>query len=303
MSTKRRTPQSPDNPPWVWGWNSPLPEVPALAHFNEAKSPPGYVLPPHRHATVEVCLIVAGRAHWQNPDGEFTLGAGDLYLIGANEEHNGRSDERDPQHNFAIGFDLGRLVARLGDPGQSAEEARAVDALLPRRRVIPGAANTARIFTAIRHELEHLPPPSAPGRGLAVVMIQALLVELAVTVTRLVIEARDGFEAMPPSRAAIRQVAERLRGTLGDPPTLAEMAEWAGMSPGHLAVAFKREFGRTPLEHLTTLRIEAASTRLREDRRASITDIALDLGFCSSQYFSEVFKRVTGQTPSGWRDG
>ena len=65
---------------------------------------------------------------------------------------------------------------------------------------------------------------------------------------------------------------------------------------------FKRAFGRTPLEHLTRLRVEAAAERLRSDPRASVTDVALDLGFCSSQYFAEVFKRVMGTTPRRWRE-
>ncbi|MBA3845560.1 MAG: helix-turn-helix transcriptional regulator, partial [Planctomycetes bacterium] len=88
---------------------------------------------------------------------------------------------------------------------------------------------------------------------------------------------------------------------LDTPPTLAEMAAWAGVSPGHLALRFKRVYGRTPLEHVTRLRIEEAARRLRDDPRDSVTDVALDLGFCSSQYFAEVFKRVQGVTPSAWR--
>ncbi|MBA2479276.1 MAG: AraC family transcriptional regulator [Planctomycetes bacterium] len=290
---------------WIRAWERPVVELPALAHFNEAKVPPGMVLPPHRHDTFEVCLIVAGRAHWTNPDGTFSLGAGDLYITSPGEVHDGRADARDPQHNYAIGFDLGSLVAGIGDPALGAAEASAVDALAPRRRVIPGGGRTARIFAAIRQELEELPAVSDPQRRMSIVMLQALLVELAVMVTRLAIAARVGDDAhlAAPTRRDFALVDQRLHASLGAPPSLAEMASWMGLSPGHFAVAFKRAFGRTPLEHLTRLRIEAAAERLRSDRRTSVTGVALDFGFCSSQYFSEVFKRVTGRTPSGWRAG
>ncbi len=303
MSTKRRSGGGPKPELWIRGWERPLPEMPSFVHFNEAQAPPGMILPPHRHDTFEVCLIVAGRAEWSNPDGRFVLGPGDIYITRPDEEHDGRADERDPQHNFAVGFDLRAHVASIGDLAYSVEEADAVDALLPRQRVIPGGGQTARIFSSIRRELEALPTPDDPRRVLSVAMMRALLVELAVTITRLAISVREQrpHKLADPDRADLRLVIERLAADPGVPPTLAEMASWIGLSPGHFAVVFKREIGCTPLEHLTHLRIEAAATRLLEQREPSITDIALDLGFCSSQYFSEVFKRAKGITPSRWR--
>jgi hypothetical protein len=47
-------------------------------------------------------------------------------------------------------------------------------------------------------------------------------------------------------------------------------------------------------------RIAVAEKRLAL-RRDSVTEIALELGFSSSQYFATVFKRFTGMTPGGSR--
>jgi AraC-like DNA-binding protein len=133
-------------------------------------------------------------------------------------------------------------------------------------------------------------------------MVQALLVELAVTATRIAIAARAAARVPEPRRMALPEVIERLRASLQAPPALAEMAEWTGLSPGHFAVVFKREFRKTPLEYLTELRIDAAAERLAQDPRAGVTEVALEFGFCSSQYFAEVFKRVKGMSPSTWRE-
>lgn len=287
---------------WFIGWEYPLPEIPTLVHFNEAHAPAGHRLPPHRHPTFELCYIVSGRAHWRNPDGEYHLGAGDLYLTLPGEEHDGVADERDPQHNFAIGFDLRLASPRLGDPDRAWSEIASVDQLLPRLRAIPGGHGTARIWMSLRQELERMPEPGDPQRPLAVAMVQALLVELAVTVTRLGIAAVHATGPAVAS-ASMAQVCARLREQLADPPTLAEMASWIGLSPGHFAVVFKRAYQCTPHEYLTNARLAAAEARLRAEPQVPITTIALDLGFCSSQYFAEVFRRRRGISPSQWRAG
>jgi AraC-like DNA-binding protein len=277
-----------------------MPEIPSLVHFNEAQAPASLRLPPHRHPTFELCYLVSGRARWTNPDGTFDVGPGDLYVTLPDEVHEGVADAREPHHNFAIGFDLRLAAPRLDDQAAAADEARAVDAIIPRQRVIPGGQPTERIFRALRAELEAMPPAGDPRRGLGIAMVQALLVELAVTATRIAIAARAPLR-LTGAQPDLAPVVERMRGALAEPPTLAEMAAWVDLSPGHFAVQFKRAYGATPLEYLTSLRVDAAAERLRADRRASVTDVALDLGFCSSQYFSEVFKRLKGMTPSQWR--
>ena len=287
--------------PWIHHWEHPLAEIPSLVHFNEAQAHPGLRLPPHTHSSFELCYIVDGRARWQNTDGGFDLGPGDLYLTLPDEEHDGVADQHDPHHNFAIGFDLRVAAARLGDPGLAAQEACSVDAILPRQRVIKGGHSTQRIWTALKQELQDMPAPGAAERGLAIAMVQALLVELAVAVTRLSISASRTTIPHQPKAEDLQAVRTRLAGTLEEPPTLSEMASWVGLSPGHFAVLFKRTFGCTPHEYLTELRIDAAAARLRSHPDQAITSIALDFGFCSSQYFSEVFRRLKGVSPSQWR--
>lgn len=42
---------------------------------------------------------------------------------------------------------------------------------------------------------------------------------------------------------------------------------------------------------------------LLKDRTRSITDIAAELGFASSQHFATRFRQETGKTPRDWRRG
>ena len=66
-------------------------------------------------------------------------------------------------------------------------------------------------------------------------------------------------------------------------------------------MAFKRTTGQTPHEFLVTCRIRRAMDVLAKDPSARITDLALTLGFASSQHFAARFRRETGKTPSEWR--
>jgi AraC-like DNA-binding protein len=52
---------------------------------------------------------------------------------------------------------------------------------------------------------------------------------------------------------------------------------------------------------LSHCRIEAASRLLREEPQRSITEIALDCGFSSSQYFAKVFRHRMGCMPRIYR--
>lgn len=58
----------------------------------------------------------------------------------------------------------------------------------------------------------------------------------------------------------------------------------------------------TPIQYLNHCRIEFAATLLRTRPNTSITDIALETGFSSSQYFATLFARRFGHSPREYRE-
>ena len=79
-----------------------------------------------------------------------------------------------------------------------------------------------------------------------------------------------------------------------------ELARLCGLSVSRFKERFRDEVGVPPAEYLTRQKIEAAKSLLLAGDH-SITDVAMDLGFSSSQYFATAFKRYTGRTPSEYR--
>ncbi len=75
----------------------------------------------------------------------------------------------------------------------------------------------------------------------------------------------------------------------------------SGYTADHFRRCFKEELGQTPLEYLTTLRINQAKKLLRAMPPQSVESIAADCGFKDEFYFSRVFKKQTGLSPLAYR--
>lgn len=81
---------------------------------------------------------------------------------------------------------------------------------------------------------------------------------------------------------------------------LEDAAESMGMSPFYFSRQIKAVTGKTFLEFLTTYRIEKAKKRLHSTE-LSVSDVGRSVGYPDSNYFTKVFKRATGCTPSVYR--
>ncbi|CAN1578259.1 DNA-binding transcriptional regulator AraC [Spirosomataceae bacterium] len=93
---------------------------------------------------------------------------------------------------------------------------------------------------------------------------------------------------------------QMLRENLSHPWTVEEMAATIGLGTTTFTEKVKAFSGFPPLNYLINLRISEAIRLLKNSDR-SLTDIALDTGFYSSQHFSTTFKKLTGYTPGHFR--
>ena len=82
--------------------------------------------------------------------------------------------------------------------------------------------------------------------------------------------------------------------------TLDKLAAHAGISKFHLSRKFREAMGKSPMSYFTQMKIQRAC-ELLDTTEDSIQEVAASLGYNTPYYFSEVFKRVTGYSPSGYR--
>ncbi len=76
-----------------------------------------------------------------------------------------------------------------------------------------------------------------------------------------------------------------------------QLSKAAGMSVRNQNRLFLTELGMTPKQVITLYRVEEAQTLLR-NRRMSVTDTALEVGYSSVSQFITVFRNITGKLPS-----
>lgn len=86
----------------------------------------------------------------------------------------------------------------------------------------------------------------------------------------------------------------------GEPWTLNDLAERAGMSRTAFAVGFTEVIGVTPMAYLAGYRMQEAR-RLFSDPRNSVSRVAAQLGYDTEAAFRRAFKRITGENPGPLR--
>ena len=96
-----------------------------------------------------------------------------------------------------------------------------------------------------------------------------------------------------------RRALQVIENHLTEPLDTAALAKLSHMSPSLLKKTFSRYAGVGVMEYIRTRKINHAIPRLRAG--GSVKEIAADLGFTDAGYFSTVFRRVTGHSPTYYR--
>ncbi len=94
----------------------------------------------------------------------------------------------------------------------------------------------------------------------------------------------------------IYRVKEKILEHLGTPPSISELAIFAGMSPSKLKRLFSQIFGNSIFNYYQEFRMKEASLMLKEGKR-TVSDVGHQLGFTNLGHFSRVFKDHIGMKP------
>ncbi len=115
----------------------------------------------------------------------------------------------------------------------------------------------------------------------------------------------DALQAGTPHENLRLQMVAQMMGTYirehyREDISLQDAAAFLGYSDAYFCRIFKQCFDKNFTTYLTEYRIAAAKKLLR-DREGNIKAVGQMVGFRDSNYFTKVFKRMTGETPSEYR--
>lgn len=103
------------------------------------------------------------------------------------------------------------------------------------------------------------------------------------------------------TRNRLAGVIEYIRRNLTGKFTIEELAEKACLSRAQFFRSFQREMGETPVQFVNRERLELAKRHLLMNNRTA-TQACYDSGFTSLNYFSRIFKKYEGVSPTEWKN-
>lgn len=95
----------------------------------------------------------------------------------------------------------------------------------------------------------------------------------------------------------MKEIVSYIAEHLTEEMTLTSVASLFGMHPVHLARKFKQETGTTFIGYVNQHRVYLAKYYFHEDVY-QLSEVAYLSGFNSHSYFTKVFKKITGETPT-----
>ena len=132
----------------------------------------------------------------------------------------------------------------------------------------------------------------SPGRN---TMVLACVRQLAVILSRLY-----DCPTKPREISGMADAAAFMETHFAEAVPISEVIERSHYSQRHFIRLFSSAYGMTPQRYLLDVRIRHATSMLR-DSGLSVTEIAMRCGFGDPNYFSRIFRKYVGSSPSEFR--
>lgn len=263
-----------------------------------ARREPQPQFPRHRHQFSELVIVTAGTGLHAIRKEEYSVGAGDVFVISDNSPHEYK-DMKDLAL-INILYDANELGMKKWDvrtlPGYHAmftfePTYRRKHKFESRLRLsIDELAHVKSTVESLENELNG----RRPGYRL---MARSIFAQLICHLSRCY-----GQSSQDSSRALLRigKAISHIEDNISVDLDLDSLSAIAHMSRRNFTRAFRNAIGHSPIEYLIRLRISRAMELLTHSE-INITETAFQTGFLDSNYFSRQFRKVAGISPSEYK--
>lgn len=257
-----------------------------FGHYQYTHVKPG--LKNHAHSKVlEICYFLKGRQFYKIDNTPHELTGNDIIIIAPDINHSTDRHPEDKGELYWLQISLEKDEGKLCHLPQEQSDQLLQLLIKNASHIFKGSFKLKFVLMKLMRELQK---PKSTMRALS---INQLILQLLMETLTL---SENQQPSVPTER--FQTIDDFILKNMERIIFVDELATLINLSTPYFKDWFKKKKGLPPKEYINRKKIEKAKTDLLIKK--SITQVAYDLGFGSSQYFATVFKKYSGTTPKSY---
>lgn len=260
---------------------------------------PRFTYPWHFHREYEIIYVEKGEGDCLVGDSIIPYAEGDLILFGSELPHSMQSASRYGEEpgltvkGVNIQFEKDFMHYSVSQYSQ----------FIPIRNLLEDAGRGIKFsMSRSKKELQLLKQIPAARGAEQIILLLSLLQVMATATTRKYLTTSHYTPSLSIQRnERMEKVIAYLNKHYTESIGLDQIASYTAMNPSAFCRYFKENTGKTFKEYVLEMRIGYAC-KLLNGRMMNISQISATCGFESPVHFNRIFKRVTGLTPTLYRE-
>jgi len=250
----------------------------------------------HAHASIEIMYVISGTCRVETKRQSIAMGKGEFILLDSGVIHRLVVEKDIPCRMLNVEFTFTGCGGIHPSLGQMAGSSPALQSLLARRTDYILLSDPSDVY----HTLKSLVMELDAGIGVdQACMVHLLISQLLIRIARLA-ETEQIDNANRQTDRYVRKAVEYIHQHYDCDIQAKDISAAVNLHPVYLQRIFRTSMNITMTDYLANVRIGKAKMLLaRTD--IPIAEIADYVGLNSRQYFSALFKKMTGDTPAAYR--
>lgn len=242
----------------------------------------------HTHKCTELFYCVHGRGQFHTSDGTFDVKKDDLVIINADVEHAESSMASHPLEYLVLGVQglNFRFDSARGDAGYD---------------VLNFEQNRDELLFYLQSILREVDTQEFRYEDMCQRILEILLIQVQRFANVKICTSLPAAEKQHSTNRNCALIRQYIDEHFSEPITLDTLAQMVHINKYHLVRTFQKEYGITPINYLIERRLEESRFMLKNTNYSASKIVSL-LGFSSSSYFSQCFRRKEHMSPSQYRE-
>lgn len=261
---------------------------------------------PHYHTFYQMCFVTNGKLIHHSGKGSASLGAGDAFIVPPGFSHSLQAFDANTEAYlvgfeetlFALGFPQSNAYRFLADlqEGSSGLSEKQVHL-----RIILGQVQRELIQNLMHCLSRQQQEVCPPGLSSAPSLVAGMLYLLSQNYYHQSQDARE-YHELANYNSTLVQCIEYIDGHYREPLSPAELAKQFGLSRSVFFAVFPQFAGMPFRQYVAHKRITEAQILIRSHPDISLAQVATAVGYEDDSTFYRNFLRITGVSPSRYRD-